>query len=55
MTAVVLLVLAWAFLAASMAFVIGHGIRLADALHPVRSGGDELWSPTEDRQAVAAS
>ena len=40
MTAVVLVVLAWTFLAASTAFVVGHGIRLADKSRPIRSGGD---------------
>ena len=41
MTALVLVVLAWTFLALSTAFVVGHGIRLADACRPAKWGSDE--------------
>ena len=56
MTALVLVALAWTFLAMSTAFVIGHGIRLADSSRPVRAGGsDEMWPAADERQAVPAS
>ena len=55
MTALVLLALAWTLLALSVAFVVGHGIRLADACRPVRSGGDGHRTSTYERQAVPAS
>ena len=55
MTALVLVVLAWTLLAASTAFVVGHGIRLADAGRPARSGSDDLWSAASEPQPVPAS
>ena len=55
MTALVLLALAWTFLAMSTAFVIGHGIRLADTSRPAHSGSDDLWAAADERQAVPAS
>ena len=55
MTALVLVVLVWTLLAASTAFVVGHGIRLADTSRPARSGSDDMWSAADERQAVAAS
>ena len=55
MTALVLVVLAWMFLAASTAFVVGHGIRLADTSRPARSGGDDVWAATDERQAAPAA
>ena len=55
MTALVLVVLAWTFLALSTAFVVGHGIRLADACRPARSASGEMRSAVDERQAVPAS
>lgn len=55
MTAVVLVLLAWTFLALSTAFVVGHGIRLADASSPLRAGRDEVRATMRERQAVTAS
>lgn len=55
MTAVVLVLLAWTFLALSTAFVVGHGIRLAYASRPARAGRDEIRAATRERQAVRAS
>ena len=55
MTALVVLALVWTFLAASTAFVIGHGIRLADTTRPARSGSDEMWSAADERQAFQPS
>ena len=55
MTALVLVVLAWTLLALSTAFVVGLGIRLADAHRPVRSGSDEVRSTLRERQAVRAA
>ena len=52
MTALVLLALAWAFLALSTAYVVGHGIRLADAGGPVRSGRGEARAATQKSLAV---
>ncbi|SDF64852.1 hypothetical protein SAMN05660662_2907 [Blastococcus aurantiacus] len=45
MTAVVVLVLAWTFLALATAFVVGHGIRLADACVPFRRCSDDKEAP----------
>lgn len=53
MTALVLLALAWAVLAVSTAFVIGHGIRLADTSRPARSGRDDTW--LDEGQALRAA
>jgi hypothetical protein len=55
MTTLVLVVLAWTLLALSLAFVVGHGIRLADTNRSVRSGSDELRTATHERRAVPAS
>ena len=55
MTALVVLALAWLLLALATAFVVGHGIRLADASRPARSGRDEAWAAVDERQAVVAS
>ena len=55
MTALVLLALAWTLLALSMAFVVGHGIRLADASSPARTGSNHLRTAAHERQALPAS
>ncbi|MDT0277357.1 hypothetical protein [Blastococcus goldschmidtiae] len=55
MTALVALALAWTFLAVATAFVVGHGIRLADARIPTRTGRDEVRPATRERQAVPTS
>jgi hypothetical protein len=44
MTTLVLLALAWAFLALTTAFVLGHGIRLADRCIPAGSCADDAPS-----------
>ena len=55
MTALVLIALAWTFLALSTAFVVGHGIRLADTSRPARCDSDDMWAAVDERQAVPAS
>ena len=55
MTALVVLALAWLLLALSVAFVVGHGIRLADACAPCRQAGDDSPGTAHERQAVQAA
>ena len=54
MTVLVLLVLVWTFLAVSTAFVVGHGIRLANAGSPVGLSDDEARAVVGEPQATPA-
>lgn len=55
MTALVVLALAWILLALSMAIVMGHCIRIADACAPSRNGEDDARGSVHQLPAVSTA